>query len=352
MATPTNPLTPQTVQRLAFIRFLYAQGVTQTQQPQPLAATSVLSFHDAVELFLVLAGEHLQVNLPTQINFSQYWDKLTPGLPPSTQLPSKKAMERMNKLRVNLKHTGAMPSTMDIAQVRADVLTFFTDATPMVFGGDFDRIDMIDLVARQQTVNFLQYAQTSLDRGDLPQAMAGLAIAFDELIDHYTEARQWAYQPPFRFGDTVRDYSDQSMHMFNDRGASKLPDLPRFRQSLKDMSKQLASLTAATKGIRRAMQVTALGIDYSRYAQFEVVTPAIQHYLDGHTTFVVEEGHKALTTDDYHFGRLFVIESALQAAKADEVLQRRRAHHAAGSPSPGSWKTGEHRQWEGPNPSG
>jgi hypothetical protein len=62
--------------------------------------------------------------------------------------------------------------------------------------------------------------------------------------------------------------------------------------------------------------------------------------------------HNALTGDHYHFGRLFVIESALQAAKVDEVLQRKRAHHAANSPSPGVWKTGERRDWEGHDPSG
>ncbi|BFO19578.1 hypothetical protein SHKM778_59660 [Streptomyces sp. KM77-8] len=124
----------------------------------------MLSFHDAVELFLVLAGEHLGVGLPTQINFSQYWEKLAAGLPPNTQLPSKKAMERMNKLRVNLKHHGAVPSPTDIDQVRADVLTFFTDATPIIFGGSFTQIDMIDLVSRPQTVKFLQFAQSCADK--------------------------------------------------------------------------------------------------------------------------------------------------------------------------------------------
>ncbi|PJM96577.1 hypothetical protein [Streptomyces sp. CB01373] len=245
--------------------------MAQSRQPQPLAATSVLSFHDAVELFLVLAGEHLQVGLPTQINFSQYWDKLAAGLPPNTQLPSKKAMERMNKLRVNLKHHGAVPSPTDIDQVRADVLTFFTDATPLVFGGTFTQIDMIDLVTRQQTVNFLQYAQTCADKGDLPQAMAALSIAFTELIEHYTETRRSAHRPPFRFGD-LRDYRDESSRIRGDREARKL-NLGGLVGYVRDISKQLSSLTTATKQIQRAMRVTALGIDYTRYAKFGVLAP-------------------------------------------------------------------------------
>lgn len=67
----TQPLDPLTVQRLAFIRFLYEQGVSQADQPEPLSATAVLSFHDAVELFLRLAAEHLHVNLPTDVKFAR-----------------------------------------------------------------------------------------------------------------------------------------------------------------------------------------------------------------------------------------------------------------------------------------
>ncbi|MDV9188464.1 hypothetical protein R6L23_09595 [Streptomyces sp. SR27] len=350
MTTPTNPLTRQTVQRLAFIRFLHEQGVAQSRQPQPLAATSVLSFHDAVELFLVLAGEHLQVGLPTQINFSQYWEKLAAGLPSNTQLPSKKAMERMNKLRVNLKHHGAVPSPTDIDQVRADVQTFFTDATPIVFGGLFTQIDMIDLVTRQQTVEFLKFAQICADRGDLPQAMAALSIAFRKMLDHYTETRRSAYRPPFRFGD-FRDFRDESRKISGDREARKLR-LNDLLGYVKEISRQLSSLTAATKEIQRAMRVTALGIDYTRYAQFEVLTPQVGLYAAGSARFVVEEGHKLLTVEDYQFARMFVIESAMQAAKADAVLQRRLDHRTASNPSPGVWNRGEQRDWEGPDPFG
>jgi hypothetical protein len=98
----TQPLDPLTVQRLAFIRFLYEQGVSQADQPEPLSATAVLSFQDAVETFLRLAAEYRNVNLPTDVKFAEYWTKLQPALPPQTQLPSKNAMDRMNRVRVAL----------------------------------------------------------------------------------------------------------------------------------------------------------------------------------------------------------------------------------------------------------
>jgi hypothetical protein len=103
---------------LGFIRFLYTQGLEQARQPEPLSATALLSFHDAVELFLILSGEHLHANLSTSINFLEYWDRLAPSLPGKIPLGHKGAMARMNRLRVNLKHHGSIPSESDLEQVR------------------------------------------------------------------------------------------------------------------------------------------------------------------------------------------------------------------------------------------
>lgn len=39
-----------------FARYVLSLGVEQSQQPEPLSAVSVLTFHDAVELFLQLTS--------------------------------------------------------------------------------------------------------------------------------------------------------------------------------------------------------------------------------------------------------------------------------------------------------
>ena len=70
------PIDRQIVGRLAFIRFLYSEGVQQSRRPQPLASTAVLSFHDAVEMFLLLAAEHLRVNLSRNVTFDGYFSEI------------------------------------------------------------------------------------------------------------------------------------------------------------------------------------------------------------------------------------------------------------------------------------
>jgi hypothetical protein len=176
----------------------------------------------------------------------------------------------------------------------------------------------------------LKDAHTHALVGDFPAALAGLQIAFTELIDHYTEHRTSGAKSPFRFGPTITN------RRF-DLGNSKDENL-----------RQLDKVSAATEVIQRAMRVISLGIDYARFAHFEVLAPVVHDYMDGSKRFVVDEGHRLLSEDDYQFGRLFLIESALQAAKVDAVLQRRYDHRQANNLQPGVWAPGEERTWEGP----
>lgn len=325
MTRPTNPLT---VQRLAFVRFLYEQGLAQADQPEPLSATAILSFHDAVELFLRLAAEHLGINLPTNVNFADYWDKLKPGLPAQTELPSKNAMDRMNRARVALKHHGTIPSSTAVEQARGDVTTFFTDAAALVFSVDFARIDLIDMVARGETAQLLRDAQTHADVGDYVAAMAGLVIAFDDLVDHYAERHGYGSDHPFGFGPTLRDY--------------------RSRGPQSGELKHLQQVTQAAIAMQRALRLLALGIDYRRYAQFEILAPRVNGYLDGSTRYIVTKAQEQLTDQDYQTCRRFVIESSLQAAKADAALEARMQHLQINQPEPGTGWTPTERTWTGP----
>ena len=53
----STPLSAPAMGRLALIRYLYIQGVDQSEQPEPMALLSILTFHDAVEMFCHLACE-------------------------------------------------------------------------------------------------------------------------------------------------------------------------------------------------------------------------------------------------------------------------------------------------------
>jgi hypothetical protein len=184
----SQALSPNTIKRLAFIRFLYSQGLEQAARPQPLAATALLSFHDAVEMFLLLAAEHLGVSLDRNTAFDGYWTQVSAQA--SVQLPSRNAMRRMNNSRVNFKHHGSIPSATDLDQFRGDVTTFFTDATRAVFNADFTSIDMTDLVTQQKALSKIRDAETYAGRSHYTEALALLSEALNGLLDDYTDRKR------------------------------------------------------------------------------------------------------------------------------------------------------------------
>jgi hypothetical protein len=321
----SQPLDATAMQRLAFIRYLYDQGMGQVDQPEPLSSTAILSFHDAVELFLRLSAEHLKVNLPSSVNFAEYWDRLQPKLPPGSPLPSKNPMERMNKLRVAFKHHGIIPSATALEQARGDVTTFFTDATCLVFQLDFARIDMIDLVSHGETAQILRDAQTHADIGDYPTALAGLAVAFDKLLANYSY-QDYEYTP-FGFGPKIQRFTSHG--------------LDSFTQHLEDMS-------TATKAMQEAMTVITLGIDYRKYALFKLQTPHLIPYMNGKVEFVFTAAQDASSTQkEYNSCRAFIIESALQAAHSDGYLHTNAVHNRINS-QPNSAQHRNLGEWRGP----
>lgn len=132
------------MRRLAFIRYLYGEAVQQSRLPDPMCATSVLMFHDAAELFLVLACEHKDVGKKT-MSFLAYWEELNRKLS-GDGLTQKKAMSRLNDARVGLKHHGNMPAGEAITDYQFITTLFFEENTPTVFGVDFGDVSLVTLV--------------------------------------------------------------------------------------------------------------------------------------------------------------------------------------------------------------
>ena len=315
-------LNAQVVKGLAFVRFLYNQGLEQAGRPQPLATTALLSFHDAVEMFLGLAADHLGVSLTANVNFEGYFDQIKQGV--GIELPGRHPMRRMNKSRVGLKHHGLFPSPTDLEQFKGDVTTFLTDATKMVFKVDFLSLDMIDLVTHWRTLNGLRRAETQADEGDYTEALALLSEMFEDLL---------------------RDYADRK------KATGKFSPYTLWPQSMRTMFGRVSDpvLAPRLKGIeeglerfQQAFRVLAMGVNYQRYARFELLVPWVSHFADGHREVRAVPGLD-VGDEEYQFCKQFVIETALHLAELDfdldldEVYRdhQKRQQAPATRPGPG-----------------
>ena len=95
------------IRRLALIKYLYKIGEQQSKQVETIAGFSILTFHDCVEMFLILVAEHNDIQIDRKINFMDFWDKFP-------NLTLKESMRAVKDRRVSAKHRGQFPSRSDI----------------------------------------------------------------------------------------------------------------------------------------------------------------------------------------------------------------------------------------------
>ena len=251
------------VKRLAFIKYLFELGLAQSQLPEPASSTSVLMFHDAIELFNHLACEYHDIDTGKEsghIEFIGYWKLISSKL--GKPLPQKESMKRLNRARVDLKHLGIFLSKLDIESFRGATNFFFSESTPLVFRIEFTDISLIDFVAEERARQNLHDAVQLLGKGDLDSALESVAYAFYHLTEDYeTRKRSEFGSSPFYFGPQFTAVQPL------------LPTIGYRHQERSDVDKEfyrnldefVQATTESLNKMQNAIFVLALGIDYPKY---------------------------------------------------------------------------------------
>lgn len=301
-----------TIRRLAFIRYLYQTAITQSHAPVPLSCASILTMHDAVELFLQLASEHLNIG-SAQPGFMDYWDLLSKKL--GRDLEQKESMRRLNKARVSLKHHGTFPSQLDIESFRGSVTSFFGDNSPLVFGIPLADVSLVEYVNPQSARDKLKEAEADLAKGDTLTALDKIALAFEEMIrDYETRKRDGFYNSPFYFGRDLGFLSSFFMGLGHGSLSSPERKLGDFVDRVKE----------SIEAMQEAIKILALGLDYRKYSKFRQLTPHLTLVMSG--DYMISRRHKEEdkpSIDDARFCVDFVVESALALAEFDYTVMQK-----------------------------
>jgi hypothetical protein len=308
-------LSPDEARRLAFIRYLHHQAVQQGSLPEPQSSAAVLLLHDAVEAFLLLAAEHLGAAPPRE--FGQYWDVLSPArLTGGVDLAVKQGIVRLNKIRVNLKHHGVQPGKAAIDQGIADAATFFAANTRLVFGIDYDRVSMADVIEQEKVRELVRKAEAANAGGDHISAMIALSDACALLLlPRRSESRQ---PSPLRFGDNFRWWGlDMVKKALRPSGDSRGVD--PYANDRRSLAEHIGTLTETVKALQSAARVTTLGIDYAAYLRFVRLTPAHVDTMDGRRQYRAPKGY-APTCHDVEFCYQFVVGASLRLTQAHAHL--------------------------------
>ncbi|GGJ92555.1 hypothetical protein GCM10010123_23060 [Pilimelia anulata] len=310
------PLTQKIVSRLAFIRFLHHQGVQQSRLPDPQSSSAVMTLHDAVEAFLLLAGEH--VGCPGSREFERYWDALSPAkCADGVDLAGKQGMTRLNRVRIALKHHGAHPNTATINQIVEDTATFFAANTQIVFGVDYAQVSMADVIEQEMVRELVRVAEAAAGEGSFTGAMVALSDAYDLLLTpRRSDQREVS---PLRFGDNLRHRSsfDDLVRVLQgprrERGVSADAQRPRA------VARQLHQVTEIVTQLQAAARITALGLDYAAYLRFASLTPHHIDFFGGQRKYRAPKGY-APGAEDVEFCHQFVVTVSLRLTEAHAHL--------------------------------
>ncbi|MFC5155898.1 hypothetical protein [Streptomyces amakusaensis] len=316
---PINAITSQEMQRLAFIRLLVQQGVEQSAKPEPIAAAAILTFHDAVELFLMLTSEHLGVTVPDKGAFvPRYFDSLHPDKagPRGIDLEGKLAVKRLTDHRNAFKHAGALPSGSAVEQARDDTERFFEANTPKVFKVAFGSIDMVELIPQAPAREHVRSARIAWEEGERLTAMGTLAVAFEELFAAHliTPGRRYS---PFAFGPAVESSVHLGMQVAR---AITTADGGRSHRNptnaVEKFGQRFERLSSSVSAMQSALSVMTLGLDLHRYFRFKELCPDTSHRVDGRLEFHAYGIFQA-NEDDFAYCEHFVLSAALRLAELE-----------------------------------
>lgn len=300
---------------------LYEQGLVQAAAPEPLSFSAVLTFHDAVELFLITGGEHLGATVKDKGRFP---DRFAEALAPAVcangvSLQGLYGIRRLTDLRNGFKHSAGFPGTEALQRAKLDTIDFLTVNTPLIFGLTWDDIDLASSVPQFDTREQVRRAGRFFDAGDLLSAMGTLADAFEQLLEKkmndVTAPRGLSV---FSFGralsrhglrqDQVRRILDQP----DMNGRRGLPARPT-----ETLSREITETRDVTRAMQQGLRLLALGFNLDEYQQFIDLTPTVgRTYGQSEPSFHAEDGY-APNREEFELCRQFLISAALRLADID-----------------------------------
>jgi hypothetical protein len=193
------------MQRLAFINFIFNQGVELSRQPEPMSCSSVLPFHDSIDLFLQLAYEECKSTKKVN-SFMDYWEAIKESS--GIEITQKEGMRRLNDARVGLKHHGNLSQRLALDGFKTSAFLFFEENTPLIFHVNFDDIDLINLVKFKKGKSLLMESKKLMGEAKFDEAVEKSAIALAVIIDEYEANKTTDYaDSPFFFGERMTHFS-------------------------------------------------------------------------------------------------------------------------------------------------
>jgi hypothetical protein len=279
---------------LALLAVVARHGEDQSHQPEPLNMLSVLTLHDAVELFLQLAAEHVGAQVSERTLFPDYFALIDKQIAPQS-LIGRSGMLRLSRVRRDFKHAGIRPHPDEIETCRDAVAEFLAENCRVIFGVELATISLAFVIHHEDVRGELQRADECLGKADFEEATARVAIAFALLLRKH--------------------------------GVRGEPETASFT------APEVRPLIHALLALEHELDVLASGFDRTRLRLFRTLTPRVAITLDGkpHLTWLRQAPTSATPV---RFCYDFVIEVGLLLQERETLLRRLIGEEGTG----GRWR--------------
>jgi hypothetical protein len=275
------PVSPDIRKRVLYAKYLLSRAKRDQNDRNELAvAACLLLLHDATELLMLAATDHLGVG--SKWGFMEFWEKVKQSdhKEPGHKIP----MSQLNDMRVSLKHKGILPRPQSVRDLFPRVEIFCEEVSKDLLGLSFGDLSLADLVADDEVRHALEDATQALNSGDKNKAFINVRIAFDKLHRLISKEMPLITEPR--------------------RLRSSRREIPR--EAMDDLS----SLHDTVSECVETLNVSMLGIDPVRYTFFLSSTPHISWTISGlHHTNLTRD-YNTVPDEVFHTCFEFVVDVA------------------------------------------
>ncbi|MBL7745316.1 MAG: hypothetical protein JNN00_17710 [Chitinophagaceae bacterium] len=304
------------LKRLAYIKYLYKAGVEQSKQPEIIAYTSVLSFHDAIDWFMNLAclkkgiseKDKKSIIGKQQIFLMDYFTILP-------ELTLAASVEKINTRRNNLKHSFQIPAQVEIEECKGVATLFFEENTKIVFEIDFNDISLYDLITFPEIRQRVIDADKSFKENDKKSGIIGLTMAFYRLIQSDNRKKR------AEFGYNYTGITTWGFHHVN-VGQIRNKEIKESLYPITDhIDKVTKQYDENFDNISESLNIIGLGLDFRKYTKFKFLTPPVYESFDD--PIVTMGDPLGVTEEHIQFMFDFIIESALIVQRFDYSITKK-----------------------------
>lgn len=297
------------VSRLVLSKRLFQRGVVEYAKGgnEEAMALAVLPFHDCMELFLQCVADEVGVKDTKGLPLPKYPGKIKDATQKSMIRPS--VLEKINSLRVALKHHGLLPGAAAVKDLSAEIEDFLEKNSSEFLGRSFRDVSLGGLISDVEVRGHVKAAEAALEAGGYKETLEALAVAFHVLTGASASARApRALQPRMELDTVLVDPNDApSLKDSEENG--------RFQRMIKGMNQRYERLVDVVEALQ-------LGVDAGNYLRFRYLTPHVYwRGSDGQWRPTWTE-HTALhdTKENALFCLTFVIDAALRVQDSPLLL--------------------------------